>query len=118
MGIDKETKPRYINIVFPENKETLKLLREQAESDGQNDGLEKGDSKMLSITTDVGSFEVEEYYFDESNGTIEYTGQINNGKDKIWVGFSFPLSDVVLIDILQHSMKKLAKLKTALETLR
>lgn len=113
MGIDKETQPKYISIVLDNNPAYMKVLKDQAEEDGQND---EGNSK-LSLTTDKHSFQMEEYYFDDSDDTIFISGNMVSDKGESYLGISIPLSDMVLIDILQYATKKLNKLKTALETL-
>ena len=114
MEIDKETQPSYINIVLDDNPQYLKVLKEQANEDGQNDEKEK----RLSLTLDKHSFEMEEYYFDESDNSITISGSMKSTKGESWVSFSIPLSDKILIDILEYSTNKLKKLKTALETLK
>lgn len=113
MGIDKETQPKYINIVLDNNPAYMKVLKDQAEEDGQND---EGNSK-LSLTTDKHSFQMEEYYFDDDDDTIFISGNMVSDKGESYLSISIPLSDTVLIDILQYATKKLNKLKTALETL-
>ena len=117
MPIDKETVPNFVNIVMNDNKKQLDELRKQAQEDSQNEDLEEGESKKLSLTIDGRSVDVEEYYFD--NGSIYYSSELSteSGK-KIWYSFEIPISDKVLIDILEYSCKKLNKLKTALETLK
>ncbi len=106
MNIDKETIPNYINIVMDDSPKFLKQLREQSEADCQNeDGL-----KRLSLTIDNGSFNMEEYYFDSSESELMISGEIESSAGKTWVSISIPLSDTVLIDILEHSVKKLNKL--------
>ena len=111
MGIDKQTEPRHINIVLDDNPGYLKQLREQAEEDGQ-------EGKKLSLTTDKHSFDMEEYYYDETDNEIVISGNMASGKGESWVSISIPLSDIVLIDVIQGALKKLNKLKTALETLK
>jgi len=111
MAIDKETIPNWINVVLLDSKENLKAMREQANEDSQNE--EDSILKKMSFTLDKRSIETEEFYFDD--GKIYYSACID-GSDN-WFSFEIPLSDKVLIDILQYSMKKLGKLKTALETL-
>ena len=113
MGIDKETQPKHINIVLDNNPAYMKVLKDQAEEDGQNeDGANK-----LSLTTDKHSFQMEEFYFDDSDDAIFISGNMVSDKGESWVSVSVPLSDTVLIDILQYATRKLNKLKTALETL-
>lgn len=114
MPVDKKTVPNYINIVMNDDPKFIKEMREQAEEDDQNCDLEKGEKKKLSFTSDNKMVNTEEYYFD--SGNIYYSAYM--GDDKIWYSFEIPLSDIVLIDILEYSCKKLNKLKTALETLK
>ena len=114
MGIDKTTEPRYVNVVIDDNKEYLETLRKQAQEDGQND-LDEG--KKLSITEDKHSFTMEEYYYDEKENEITITGYLQGSNGQSFISICIPLSDTVLIDIIQGSIKKLNKLKTALETL-
>lgn len=113
MGIDKETQPRWVNLVVDNNPSYHKELKDQAEEDGQNeDGANK-----LSITMDKHSFEMCEYYFDDKDNEIMISGTLKSPSGETYLGVNIPLSDTVLIDILQYAIKKLNKLKTALETL-
>lgn len=63
-------------------------------------------------------FLMEEYYFDSSENELMISGNMQSSEGETWFSVSIPLSDIVLIDILEHSVKKLNKLKTALETLK
>ncbi len=116
MPIDKETIPNYINIVMNDDPKLIKEMRLQAEEDDQNCDLKDGEKKKLSLTCDKRSVDVEEYYFEDGN--IYYSANLGSDDSKIWYSFEIPLSDAVLIDILEYSCKKLNKLKTALETLK
>ena len=115
MAIDKETVPNYINVVMPDNKKFLDKMRKQADDDGQH--YEEGCEKKLSFTIDNSSFQMEEYYFDD-DGTIMISGNVSSVDGDSYFSVNIPLSDKVLIDILEYSTKKLNKLKTALETLK
>lgn len=118
MGIDKTTEPNYVNVIIEDNAQYLKELRQQAEDDDQNSCVKEGESKKLSLTKDKHSFDMEEYYFDESDNNLVISGEMISSKGKSYIYLSIPLSDVVLIDILAYSLKKLNKLKTAMETLK
>ncbi len=117
MGIDKETKP-VVNIVLDDNVKYLKELREQANEDGQNDCLEEGECKKLSLTSDRHSFDMEEYYFEERDCSFIISGTMTTASGKSYVHIDIPLSDTVMIDVLSGALKKLNKLKTAMETLK
>lgn len=113
MNIDKETPIGYFNVVLDDSPAVLKKLREQAKEDGQNDNGEK----KLSIRETFGNFEPSEYYFDSDDGLF-ISGEFVSTEGKVYLCLTIPLSDKVLIDILEYSVKKLNKLKTALETLK
>lgn len=114
MGIDKITIPNFVNIVMDNNPAYIKELKEKAEEDGLN---EEGENR-ISLTMDKHNFEMEEYYFEDSSDSICISGTMTSSKGQSYVSIEIPLSDIVLIDILQHSIKKLNKLKTVLETLK
>ena len=115
MGIDKETKPTMMNIVLDNKPDYIKELKEQANEDGQN---EEKDSNKISLTLDKHSFDMEEYYYDEEDNEIVISGTMSSTKGKSFVFITIPLSDIVLIDIMQGAIKKLNKLKTAMESLK
>lgn len=113
MGIDNETTPNYINIVLDNKTMYIKSLKKQADDDGQNDS---GDNK-ISVTSEKHTFQTDEYYFDERENQLYISGNMVSKSGETYVSISMPLSDTVLIDILAHGIKKLNKLKTALESL-
>ena len=115
MGIDKETKPTMINIVLDNNPDYIKELKEQANEDEQND--EKNSNK-ISLTLDKHSFDMGEYYYDEEDNEIMISGTMSSTKGESFVFITIPLSDIVLIDIMQGAIKKLNKLKMAMEALK
>jgi len=116
MPIDKETFPTFINVVLDDTPKHLKKMREQAEEDFQNDSLSEGEAKKMSFTVDGRNIVVDEYYFED--GCIYYSSSLDCNEGKGFFSFEIPLSDKVLIDVLEYSTKKLNKLKTALETLK
>lgn len=116
MGVDKSTKPNFVNIVFDGKKEYLDVLREQAEKDDQNYDLDEGVDKKLSITSDNHSVDTDEYYFDDGN--IWYSASLDNSQGSAFYTVELPLSDEVLVDVLQYAIKRLNKLKTAVEVLK
>lgn len=122
MGVDKSTSMSYLSFVIDDDKKLLDYFRACAES---NNGIEehKKNPELWINSYDAGfKIECDEYYFDDEDNEIEYSGSIKilgfDQERSISFTISLPLSDEVLIDILQHSMKKLGKLKTALETLK
>ena len=120
MGIDRTTKIDFMNIVIDDNKIYLDELRHQAEKDGQNSSelIKERGCKVLSLTMDDHSFNTEEIYFDENGNNIYISGEMTSSNGKSSIYLVIPLSDIVLIDILEYALKKLNKLKTAMETLK
>ena len=119
MGIDKETKPTYVNIILDKNPKYLKTLSDQAEEDGQNETSKDEEPRnRLSLTMDKHSFDMEEYYFDENDNEIFISGTMKSSEGESYVCITIPLSDIVLIDILEHACKKLNKLKNVMESLK
>lgn len=116
MGIDKETGLKYISVCIDKNTTMMRQLENNNIAiSGEKEHNEK---PQLWFNDDVASVINEEYYFDEDECALSFTGTAQCSEGEIYVSFVLPLSDVVLIDILQHSIKRLNKLKTALETLR
>lgn len=114
MGVDNETVPRWINVVLDNKPAYLKLLSEQAQEDGQNDD----GAKKLSLTQETHSLTCEEFYYEERENELNITFSAYSTKGESFVSVCIPLSDTVLIDILQGGIKKLNKLKNAMESLK
>ncbi len=115
MGIDKETKPTALNIVMDNTSDYINELKKQADEDGQND---EKDKNKISLNLDKHSFDMDEYYYDEEDNSIVISGGMTSSKGESYVYITIPLSDIVLIDIMQGAIKKLNKLKTAMESLK
>ena len=109
MGIDRETKAS-VFIDIPNDKEFIKRMKDEANSTYDDEDKDK----HLLLTDSLGTFDVDEYYFSESENELCISGKIAEA----YVSVSIPLSDILLIDILGHSIKKLNKLKVALESLK
>ena len=110
--IDRKTVPSF-SIWFKKDREFLnRLEKAHVELVGEKEHDEK---PQYVLGDEIGTLNTEEYYFAEDDCSLFYNGSI--GED-VYVSFEIPLSDEVLIDILAHSVKRLNKLKTALETLK
>lgn len=116
MGVDNKTPIGSISVIIDKKKDLLRALEDNnINLAGEKDNEE---NPKLWFSEDLAQVNTDEYYFDDSENSIFYSGMANTINGEIYVSFKLPLSDVVLIDILQHSIKKLNKLKTALETLK
>ena len=113
MGIDTDTVPKYVNIVINSNEEYLDELKKEADNEGQNDG----EIKNISVTSNKHNLNTDEYYFDSKENSIIYSGSLVSTNGESYLSLELPLSDDILIDILQHSIKKFNKLKSVLENL-
>lgn len=111
MEIDKSTQFEWLNIVIDDTPEHLKLMREQADNDCQND--ENSGVKKLSLTLDDRKSLTEEICLED--GCLCYNGDVLSEKGKAWIAFKLPLSQPILFDILSESIKKFNKVKTVLE---
>ncbi len=117
MGIDKTTQIQ-CSISVEDNKKYLKSLRKYADDEGFNDDSDDENKPDLLISDQPHSVDTEEYYFDEHDETIHYSGMLEGVEGKTNIFLNLPLSDTVLIDIIDHSLKKLSKLKSAMESLK
>lgn len=119
MSIDKTTELKFVNITISDNKKYLDSARKEAnEFEENSEELVTERGKVLTISNDKAQFETEEYYYDETENIIHFSGTLRHQDGETNLYIEFPLSDTVLIDILKQGIKKLNKLKTALETLK
>jgi len=116
MGIDKETEPSFLSITLTDNARFLKELRNLADSEGYNDDTEA--VPVLMASSENANFEVGEYYYDENDNNIHFDGSLKYADKEVHLFFEVPLSDTIFIDILQESIKRLNKLKQAMELLK
>jgi len=114
MVVDNTTIPSTISIQIEDSKDSLKEMRELAEYEGQNDDFNDVGYKLMTCSSDKNPLTPCEYYFDDTTNEIHFNGSMGRG----FYYITIPLSDEVLIDILQHSIKKMNKLKQALESLK
>lgn len=110
MEVDRETKIKHPFISYDSNVELRRLLEENAK---QCYGDEN--SKDLLISNEIGTFNTEELYVDD--GEIHYSGVINSPHGDIYLSFDLPISNKLLIGILEHSQIKFDKLKRALSAI-
>jgi len=111
---DKETAPSYISFLFPDDPKFIKRMRDNYFVSGFGEEEEK----KLFLNTDIISLSPGEFYFDSSNQELTINFEMNCSEGDSFGSMCIKLSDEVLMDILAYSVKKLNKLKTALETLK
>ena len=117
MEVDKESKPSFVWIQLDDTPEYLKSMRKTAENELDSSTI-KEEGKKLLILNETHTFETDEYYFDEGEKNIHLSGTLKSSNGNSYMSVDIPLSDIVLIDIIQHAIKKLNKLKTAMESLK
>ena len=115
MGIDKETTFSSMWFQLDNTPQHIKALKKNFED---NVDSEEGKPPQLLITNDTHTFMPEEVYYDEADNAINISGSIKGAAGEGYIGVNMPLSDILLIDILQMAIKKLNKLKTAMESLK
>jgi len=114
MVVDNTTKPSALSIQIEDSIASLEEMRKKAEEDCQNEDAEERGYKLMTLSEEHNSLNPSEYYFDDTNNEIHFNGEFGKG----FYYISIPLSDEVLIDILQHAIKKMNKLKLAMESLK
>jgi len=117
MGIDKETQPNFLSIVIEDNEKYIKLLKKEGKqiSDGET-GIKDG--KFLYLGEPAHVAHNEAFYFCSVSNELVFRGKMFADGGETTIHFGIPLSETVLIDILQHAVKKFNKLKNALENLK
>lgn len=116
--IDRKTQLKALFITIPDSKKFLESMKKHAEKEGLNSEKKPKETKDLLLTDDIGSVETDEYYFDSDEKQIVYNGTLHTADGDSYISFYLPISDVTLIDILNYALKKLNKLKTAMEALK
>lgn len=117
MGIDKETVPSSISVYVDNKKNYIKKLVEAADLSGVNDSVEEDKStEMMLISNEIHNLTNEEYYFEDGELDINFNMESSDGSSQVYL--KIPLSDAVLIDVLQYAVTKLNKLKGAMEALK
>jgi len=117
MAVDNETKPSYLSIAIMDDVELLKKSRKAAEENSLNDNDEKQKWIYLNSDEDATTDGVE-FYFEPNDNELNITCSLNIYGGRADITINIPLSDAVLIDILEHNIKRLNKLKTVLEAIR
>lgn len=108
--MDKKTVPSSLWIQLDNNPEYLKELK--------NNSSDLDNSDTLFISDDKCSLKPSETYFDADSNSIEISFEAISPSGSTYISMSLPLSDAMLVDILGHSIKKLNKLKVAMESLK
>lgn len=112
MGVDKNTKPSHVCIAVSQNEKYLDLLKKNA----RDMEINKEDKFYMCVSEEFHNFETEEIYFE--NGKMNISGTLINENGDTFFSLTIPVSDTVLIDILNYSLKKFNKLKSTMESLK
>jgi hypothetical protein len=108
-----KTMPNCLWITTDDNKDYLDEVRNTEDSKNSSADIEK---QVMVFSMDNHSFDPRECYFDE--GQLSFSGELKGMKGTTFVTMEIPISDDMLTDILTYGIKKLNRLKTALETLK
>ena len=107
MAIDKETKIENFSVTFEDNSKMLELGRGIAKDSGIENSIQLNEDSLVNPILNA-----DEIYYEE--GVLHIC--VDNPQLNIYL--DIPLSDKVLIDILNESIKKLNKLKLVMESLK
>lgn len=99
------------------NKKGLSKTKVEANKDAIAEfGDEDGENELRYADSNINS---EEVYFDKSSKTLELCGNfVSRGEDLGYLSLSIPLGNDTIIEIIEHRMKQLGKLKTVMEALK
>ena len=112
MGIDKVTKPSSMNITIDDSELLFKILREKAIEYYK-------DEKVLAICDeDFLYLEPSEFYYDDNENEIVMSFSAHNKGGDISIFLRYKLSDIIMIDLMQAMIRRLNKLKVAMEALK
>ena len=114
MGVDDKTKPSHVAISIDKEETYLAALFENALAEY---GQPEKDADVLLINNNTHGIAGIEIYFEEP-GELHISFTLESIRGNTFVSVVLPISDTVLIDILTHAVKKLNKLKTAMESLK
>lgn len=92
---------------------TKKVAKEEAIS-----SLGQEEAKDNLMYPDI-SWEVEEMYFDKESESIQISGNLwGHGKQIGYFSPIIPVTPELLIELIEHSLKKLGKFKTVMEAIK
>lgn len=103
----------YLNL----SKEGLKKTEKEASKEAKEtfEGKESEDSLIYSEP----KFVQDELYFDTGSDSIVLNGELFSNKIKLgYISVDMPLNTDIIIEIIEHYRKKLAKIKTILEAVK
>lgn len=115
MNNDKTSVPKYLNINIEKNTELLDF----AEGINKDERTEEEEAFLDFCSIDAGwTFSPEELYLDDETDTIHMSGTMDRKEGRILFTIEVPLSTSLVLDFLEYSVKRLNKMKAAMEALR
>ena len=107
-----------IDLYMTLSKEGIKLTREAASKATEEAYGDDPDTEDTLLYEDV-KWNAEELYFDKESESITCNGEFSSmGKKLGYMSLEIPIHSELLIEIIEHYMKKLGKLKTVMEALK
>lgn len=115
-NVDKNNTATYVSITISDNEKQLNQMREDANA---TFGATSEDKVLFVNSMDGYSILPDEIYLDlDSQPEIRCSFIMQGTNGKIEGTVDVPLTDELLADILAYGIKKLNKLKTAMEALQ
>ena len=115
-NVDKVNTPTYASITISDNDKQLKQMRDESVENLGSDGEDK---LLYANSLDGYSLQPDEIYLElEGQPEIRCSFTMQGANGTISVTIDVPLTDDLLTDIIAYGVKKLNKLKTAMEALQ
>ena len=106
-----------IDLYLTLSEDSLSETKEEAKAAALSNYGE--DETECNLLYDDCNWKVDELYFDKDSETIEVHGEFfSNGKKLGYLSPSIHVGSELLIEIIEHYMKKLGRLKTIMESLK
>lgn len=101
------------------SKSGLKATEKAASKDAFDTYGENDSAAPDTLLHQNVSWHIDEMYFDKESESIEMNGEFNSFGNKLgYMSQSVHISSELLIEIIEHYMKKLGKLKTVMEAIK
>ncbi len=103
-----------VNTYMVLDSKKIESVREEAEKSAKENDYVEGELLFEDLRWDV-----DELYFDREEKSLMISGDLHwNGKRLGYFSPTIPLGSETIIEIIEHYMKKLGKLKTVMEAIK
>lgn len=101
------------------SSKAIASTRKKANEEAYNAYGEEDSTAADTLLYEDVSFIAEELYFDKDNESITYSGDMTAMGERLgYLSGQIKLSGETVVEIIEHYMKKLGKLKTVMEAIK